>query len=98
MTSFFNNLLRGTEVPSQPAASIFDTPHARKRSGDLEGGHTPTSYEKPDKYRAVAGPRQEQFDKVHVYVALCKKLLLTDNEPCCSKGRATRMLWRQINS
>lgn len=67
MTSFLNNLLRPTETsPQQPTY----TPYLRKRPKDLEEaeGHAPAprSYDQPDKARAVAGPRREEYDRVRV--------------------------------
>ncbi|KAJ3779582.1 hypothetical protein GGU10DRAFT_337899, partial [Lentinula aff. detonsa] len=48
---------------NEPSTSY--TPYLRKRPGDFEdaAGHAPRSYDKPDKARAVAGPRREEFDR-----------------------------------
>ncbi|KAE9397087.1 hypothetical protein BT96DRAFT_941143 [Gymnopus androsaceus JB14] len=93
MTSFLNNLLRPTETsPQQPTY----TPYLRKRPKDLEEaeGHAPAprSYDQPDKARAVAGPRREEYDrqlKANREAIATNKMLMEEIEKLKRLGQET---------
>ncbi|KAE9386058.1 hypothetical protein BT96DRAFT_1006457 [Gymnopus androsaceus JB14] len=93
MTSFLNNLLCPTETsPQQP----MYTPYLHKQPKDLEEaeGHAPAprSYNQPDKVQAVAGPRQEEYDrqlKANREAIATNKMLMEEIEKLKHLGQET---------